>query len=115
MSFRCEWIWIAEVGTWASLWVYLKRVFMSKMSIQISESEMNFCSQKMKPYKRIFDKYQPIKIIHFFDLATQGFQIFEVFNGEDNTLAHSSIITEDTWAADSANVYTGGFRWAGRL
>ena len=47
MGLRCECIWNAEVGTWASLWVYMKRVFMSKMSIQISEFEMNFCSQKM--------------------------------------------------------------------
>ena len=29
----------------------------------------------------------------------------------DSNVAHSSMITEDTWAASSANVYTGGFLW----
>ena len=46
MGLRCEWIWNAEVGTWASLWVYMKRVFMSKMSIQISERKWIFAVRK---------------------------------------------------------------------
>ena len=100
MSLRCEWIWNAEVGTWASLCVYMKRVFMSKMSIQIriwnkflqSENEIiqeNFLTNTSQS-KLFFRFLAPRKVLYF--------------DGED------SMITEDTWAASSANVNTGGFR-----
>ena len=71
-----------------------------------------FAVRKWNHTREFFDKHQPIKIIlSNFGPTHEGSKFCEVFDGADSNVAHSSMATEDTWAASSANVYTGWFRW----
>ena len=72
MSLRCECIWNAEAGTWASLWVYMKRVFMSKMSIQISERKWIFAVRKWNYTREFLTNTSQSKFFIFSIMPTQG-------------------------------------------